>query len=175
MVRETILEGDPILRQKMPDIDDLRKARRIVNDLIDTMFGTNAIGFAANQIGEPWNICVVRLDLDSVRKKDVLVFLNPKIVHRIGSQPSVEGCKSIPDYVAIVPRSKRVLITSIPPTLKRTPYARTLIGMPAIIAQHEIDHLNGILLRDYVEGTNGKSGGVKIDKKGKSIPIGALG
>lgn len=149
MIRATILEGDPILRQVMPDINDIKEAQRIIKDLKDTMYATDAIGFAANQIGELWNICIV-----SRYKGGVISFINPKIVAQKGSQLSIEGCKSIPDYTATVPRAKQILIAHGLP-LKGT----TLVGMSCIIAQHEIDHLNGILIRDYVENTNGKSGG----------------
>lgn len=160
MVRETILEGDPILRQVMPDINDPSLAASIVKDLIDTMFATDAIGFAANQINEPWNVCIVRLGTTTTRPKDVLTFVNPKIVSRRGSQPSTEGCKSIPDYYAIVPRARRIMVAH---NIGKRVKISTLVARPAIIIQHEIDHLRGILIRDYVEEINGKSGGVRVE------------
>lgn len=161
MVRETILEGAPILREVMPDINNPSLAASIIRDLIDTMFATDAIGFAANQINEPWNICIVRKNITATQDKGVLTFINPKIVSRMGSLLSTEGCKSLPDYGdVIVPRARKIMVAH---NVGNKTGIATLIGMTSFIAQHEIDHLRGILIKDYVEETNGKSGGVRVE------------
>jgi peptide deformylase len=155
MVRTVLLEGDPLIRKTMPNIDAGEKAKikQIINDLRDTMFATNSIGFAANQIGEPYNICIVRLYRKYITGTDsFLSFINPYIVVKSGVDYKREGCRSIPDYWASIPRSTSILVAHQRGTNK-------LLGWQARIAQHEIDHLNGILIRDYVEGTHGKKGG----------------
>jgi peptide deformylase len=159
VVRTVLLEGNPLVRKKMPDIDtdDKAKIKQVLTDLRDTMFETDSIGFAANQIGEPFNICIVRVFSKYMTDKDkVLTFVNPTIVFAQGSKLAKEGCRSIPDYWAFVPRSTTIIIQHLNGPTK-------LMAWQARIAQHEIDHLNGILISDYVDEINGRSGGVEIE------------
>lgn len=156
MIREVVLEGDAILRKQMPDAQfNNGDIIRVLVDLRDTMFETGAVGFAANQIGEMTNICIVRLEGDKV-----LELINPVILSRKGRYYSAEGCMSIPNYWAIIPRASEVMIGHLTRDKKRT---MTKLGLPsATYAQHEIDHLNGILIRDYVENLYGKKGGLTM-------------
>lgn len=158
MIREVILEGDSILRKQMPDAEwGSGNIVRVLTDLRDTMFSTGAVGFAANQIGELYNICIVRMANDIV-----LELVNPIILFRKDRYWSPEACLSIPNYMAVVPRSAEIKIGYLTRD-KRT--KMIALGVPySIRAQHEIDHLQGILIRDYVDGKNGKSGGVDATK-----------
>jgi peptide deformylase len=160
MIREVLVEPNPILRRVMPDWTPFKldgptqkEIARILRDLTDTMFETGAVGFAANQIGEPWNICIVRTG-----DRGVLEFINPVIVRQKGKTFSAEGCLSIPKYVAIIPRAEEITVGFY----TRANHARLMEikDHEAIRAQHEIDHLHGVLIRDYVEGINGKKGGM---------------
>jgi len=155
MIREVVLEPHSILRRIMPaaGIANKKELARIFQDLTDTMNETGAVGFAANQIGEEVSICIVKLG-----NNKVLELINPLLLKRVNKFYSVEACMSIPNYSAIIPRFEEVTIGY----LNRDGKARTIsLAAPySVRAQHEIDHLNGILIRDYVEGKNGKSGGL---------------
>lgn len=153
-------EPSSILRRKMPDVKVFGPAvYPILQDLREVMLETGAVGFAANQIGTELNICIVRSASDRV-----LEFINPVIIGRKGKAYSPEGCLSIPNYSAIIPRSLEVRVGY--QNREGKALVMTLGGSISFRAQHEIDHLNGILIRDYVEGTNGKSGGIS-EEEGK--------
>lgn len=160
-VRDIIREPAQILRQQMPDTNDRAKIKQVVQDLTDTMLDSGAVGFAANQINEQVNICIVYGDYASGKKRKIHVLVNPRIVGREGTQVSWEGCFSIPGYTAQIPRAQTVKIICRHPVWKpdRQTHLVTLTGRESWIAQHEIEHLQGILIRDYVENTHGKSGG----------------
>lgn len=154
MIKEVLLEGSSILRKQMPDMKIFDKQLfEILQDLQDTMFETGAVGFAANQIGVEKNVCIVRTLNDQV-----LELVNPVVVKRKGRLYSPEGCLSIPNYMAIVPRYEDITIGHR--TRGGKAVMTNLSGHVGIRAQHEIDHLNGILIRDYVDGINGKKGGI---------------
>ena len=164
MIRDIIQEGDSILRRQMPDVHDAKKIAQVLGDLKDTMRDSHAAGFAANQIGEEVNICLVwEAKNYASKERKIYSLVNPKIVFRSGSQQSHEGCFSIPGYIAIIPRAMKVMVAC-------QDKLYTFTGSESRIAQHEIDHLQGILMRDYVEGTNGKSGGTLISTNYENRP-----
>lgn len=130
--------------------------QNVIRDLWDTLNHLGAAGLAANQIGEPYKICVI--------KRDHLTLINPVVVSGHHRFPSVEGCYSIPGYRAIVPRYRQIKITArYPSTL--TPFLRIIDDAElAVPIQHEIDHLNGILIMDYVEKNFERKGGSLISR-----------
>lgn len=153
MVRDIILEPHSILRRTMPDILNKKEMIRILNDLTVTMNEIGAVGLAANQIGEEANICIVKLGNDKI-----LELVNPLLITKKGKVYNPEACMSIPNYTAIVPRFEAIQIGH----LTRDGKTKLIsLGLPySARALHEIDHLHGILIKDYVEGKNGKSGGL---------------
>jgi peptide deformylase len=168
MVRNIIQEPDPILRRQMPNVTDAKKIAQVLRDLKDTMRDSQAAGFAANQINEEVNICIVAARQSGDPAKDktrkIWSLVNPKIVFFAGSQLAAEGCFSIPGYVAMIPRS---MIVQVACSDKLYEFS----GVEAWIAQHEIEHLQGILIRDYVENKNGKKGGILISANSINRPI----
>lgn len=126
----------------------------VVRDLWDTLHYLGAAGLAANQIGYPYNICVI--------KKSHLTLINPTIVSGHHRFPSIEGCYSIPGYRAIIPRYRQIKLTA------RYPFALSPIlkiiddAELAVPIQHEVDHLNGIMIRDYIEKNYDRKGGSLI-------------
>lgn len=155
MIRGVFEYPSSILGRKMPEVSKSfgPALYPLLTDLRDTLFAAGAVGLAANQIGIELQVCVVLIG-----NERLLEFVNPVILSRSGKIYSPEACLSIPDYVAIVPRSKEVKIGYRTRDGKQA--MLSLADQYAIRAQHEIDHLNGILIRDYVEGNNGKSGGI---------------
>lgn len=172
MIKEIFEYPSSILARKMPEVKTFGPSLYpILTDLRDTLFEVGAVGFAANQIGVELQVCVVLIG-----NERLLEFVNPVILWRRGKIYSPEACLSIPDYVAIVPRSREVKIGHRTRDGKQA--MLTLADQYAIRAQHEIDHLNGILIRDYVEGNNGKSGGIDAtagtlkEEKDESVRVG---
>lgn len=115
-----------------------------ITDLKDTMAEENGVGIAAPQIGIPKRIIVVETESGSQ------AFFNPKIVrYSIRKTESEEGCLSVPGVFGIVRRSKSVVINAY--NEQAQPVTIRVKAFPAIVFQHEIDHLDGILFIDKVE------------------------
>jgi peptide deformylase len=123
-------------------------ARKLMDDMLETMYEAPGIGLAAIQIAEP--VRVVTMDL---AKKDdppePLFFVNPEIVWA-SEEKSLheEGCLSIPDYYEEVERPSRVRVRYLDRDGK--PQELEADGLLATCIQHEIDHLNGVLFIDYL-------------------------
>jgi peptide deformylase len=109
----------------------------------------NGVGLAAPQIGRHESIAVMQLDGGEPGDANAMtVVVNPALILLAseGLVYSVEGCLSIPEESFVVPRHQVVQLTYF--DLEGHVHARELRGFPAVIAQHEIDHLQGILIRD---------------------------
>ena len=132
---------DPVLNtraQEVPKITDAE--RRLVNDMIDTMYAENGVGLAANQVGILKRIFVA--SADQVRGQE-LVFFNPELVKKEGSIKEFEGCLSVPEFYEPVKRFKKVWMRAM--TLDGKIVEVKGEGLLSRIFQHEIDHLDGIL------------------------------
>ena len=121
-------------------------ARRLAQDMLDTMYAAYGRGLAATQIGQLSRVFV----MDALWKtgdKAPEVFLNPEIIWRSDSITiGPEGCLSIPGTVADVARASEIILRWT--TGDGAIAAQKLVGFRAICAQHEIDHLDGILTLD---------------------------
>lgn len=144
MVRE-IVKDTEALSQKCEKITDIRRAREIIKDLIDTALHNNetnekqCCGLAANQIGE--NVRVIIAQMPSGRFEP---FVNPVIVnHSKETLMSTEGCMSL-DGERTVKRYKSITIMAQDASGRWC--KRSYGGFTAIELQHEIDHTNGILI-----------------------------
>lgn len=150
--RPIILYPDPRLKTPCPTVEDLDQARRIAADLIDTMDAgpPRTVGIAAPQIGEMARVAVV----DSNRNPKypgghgLLVLVNPVIAAREGEQIFREGCLSLPDYTANIRRAQSVTVHAT--GLDGQALEISSEGFEAVVLQHEIDHLDGILFLDRV-------------------------
>lgn len=123
----------------------------MARDLIDTLDSAPGVGVAAPQIGEPLRIAVVdatRSPRHSESAQGRFVLFNPRIVHREGEQLFREGCLSIPDYTGNVRRAERVTVNAH--GLDGEPIQVTAAGFEAVVFQHELDHLDGILFLDRI-------------------------
>ena len=152
-VRPIILYPDPRLKTLCPPIEDLAAARRIACDLIDTMDSgpLRTVGIAAPQIGETARVVIVHSDRNPKYPAGhgQLVLVNPAIAAQEGEQVFREGCLSLPDYTANIRRAQRVTVEAI--DLEGRPVHITADGFEAVVIQHEIDHLDGILFLDRVQ------------------------
>ena len=137
------LLGSPVLRQRSAEgasVDD--DARRLVDDLFETMDAARGIGLAANQVGVARRIAVVDADGDR------FAMIDPVIVETEGLATAEEGCLSIPDIYGDVTRPERVVVEALDQQGNR--YRREATGLKARAIQHEIDHLDGILFLDHL-------------------------
>ena len=143
--------GHPVLRQRARPIStsDLRDPmmQTLINDMIDTMHEYSGVGLAAPQIHEDLRLFVALLDGDPDGDSDAVVVVNPEIVP-VSDQKleGWEGCLSIPDIRGRVPRYSDIVVRALDRTGKKIELA--LKGFPARVAQHETDHLDGILFFD---------------------------
>jgi peptide deformylase len=142
-IRTILTYPDTVLREPAEPVANIDgRVQQLIDDMADTMYHAPGIGLASNQVGEPWRIIV----FDTSAKegpRDPIVIINPEIVEAEGDIVSEEGCLSVIDYSADVKRSNCVTVRGI--DREGNPITIDREGLPAIVLQHEIDHLNGIL------------------------------
>ena len=144
---------DPLLKQPTRPVERVdAHAVRLIDGLIRTMRRhPRCVGLAAPQVGSPLRIAV--MDASAHPKAPagthgLLVLVNPRLAGVEGGGIQREGCLSIPDFTANVRRTSRVVLTAWDERGSR--YELQLEGFEAVIAQHEVDHLDGLLFLDRV-------------------------
>ena len=148
-IKTIITEPNKILRQKSIDVDSVGKEeKKLMDDMLETMYDANGIGLAAIQIGVPKRIIVMDIAKDP-EKKNPLYFVNPIIKNKnLEHSTYEEGCLSVPNYFAEIDRPKKCDIEYLDYNgVKKTLKAE---GLLATCIQHEMDHLEGILFIDYL-------------------------
>lgn len=161
--------NNPILRRKAAPVNELsdEDKRVLIPNMIDTMHALSGIGLAAPQVGITRSIIVVNPTQE--RGKDI-VLLNPKITKLKGRVKFTEGCLSLPGVMGDVIRAEVVSIEAQDINKKEISFEAD--GLLAIIMQHEIDHLNGILFADRLPFLKRRTLIKKsktIEKKGASL------
>jgi len=146
-VREIVKYGDLILRKQCRDVEDIFSVSTLVEDMFDTMYEEDGIGLAANQIGEDLNLFVIDISHKDEAEKP-RVFINSKIIDKKGECLSVEGCLSIPGIQVELKRSEYITLQYY--SLEGEQKKREFNGLLARAIQHEMDHLNGILIVDRI-------------------------
>jgi peptide deformylase len=149
--REVLVHPDPRLKQVARRVEPGDLARRVASDLVDTMrAGPRCVGVAAPQIGEL--VRIVAVDCSTHAKATthhgLLLLVNPVIAAADGSEIGREGCLSIPEITANVRRATAVVVEATDPT--GAPLRIEAEGFEARALQHEIDHLDGVLILDRV-------------------------
>src|SRR4030095_4937512 len=143
-VRPIITLGDPRLRLKGEPVDSFGKyLHELLDDLAETMRDAPGVGLAAPQLGVPLQACVVEVE----SKLHELV--NPRIVRSTGEDRDLEGCLSIPGYVAYVTRHEKVWVVA--QNRHGRQYKVAGSGLLGRALQHELDHLDGKLYIDYLD------------------------
>ena len=167
-IRNIITEPDKILRkisspvQKVGDTE-----RKIMDDMIETMYSANGIGLAAIQIGIPKRIIVIDLKIEN--KKNPLFFVNPVIKNKDNLKSTYEeGCLSVPNQFAEIDRPKKCDVEYLDYNGEKKILKAE--GLLATCIQHEMDHLEGILFIDYLSKLK-KSMIIKKLSKSKSTRI----
>ncbi|MAW17293.1 MAG: peptide deformylase [Pelagibacteraceae bacterium] len=149
MIKKIIIEPDPILRKKcepLEIVDD--ETKKLMDDMLETMYAAPGIGLAAVQVGILKRLVVIDISKDE-EKKTPLFLVNPLIVQQ-SKKTSVyeEGCLSLPGQFAEIERPAECTIKYIDYEGKEKELKAD--GLLATCIQHEVDHLNGILFIDYL-------------------------
>jgi len=150
MTIKTILtEPNKLLRQISERVEKVgEEERRLMNDMLDTMYAANGIGLAAIQIGIPKRIIIMDISKDANNKKP-MYFINPVIQQRATSKSTYEeGCLSVPDQYAEIERASKCEIEYLDYNGEKKLLKAE--GLLATCIQHEMDHLEGILFIDYL-------------------------
>ena len=140
---------DKFLSQPAKSVENIDGTiQNIIKDMSSTMYEAPGVGLAAIQVGFDQSIIVYDI-LPRDEKRSLHVLINPKIISSEGTTISEsEGCLSVPDYRADVKRSASILIEGFDE--KEKPLRIEADGFLAVVLQHEIDHLNGILFIDRI-------------------------
>src|SRR4029079_4163300 len=143
-VRPIVLLGDPRLRLKGKPVDSFGKyLHELLDDLAHTMRDAPGVGLAAPQLGVALQACVIEVE------SQLYELVNPKIVRASGEDRDLEGCLSIPGYVAYVTRHERVWVVAQNRHGQKIKVAGS--GLLGRALQHALDHLDGKLYIDYLE------------------------
>ena len=137
------------------------KHRRIIADMLDTMYDAPGIGLAATQVDVHEQILVIDVSED---KKEPMVFINPKVSVLDGDKEKMqEGCLSVPGFYEDVERVEHCKIEALDKNGK--PFELEATGLLAVCIQHEMDHLNGKLFVDYLSSTKRDRIRKKLEKQ----------
>jgi peptide deformylase len=166
MLRPILRYGETPLHARAAEVtafDD--HLRRLIDDMVETMYAAPGIGLAATQIGVALRVFVI--DLSIGRKTgDLIALVNPVFVEREGTQLEEEGCLSAPGFNATVVRPKRAVVKGF----DRDGQERTIEGSDLLARafQHEMDHLDGVVFIDRLRGIKREMMVRKIQKLRKS-------
>lgn len=145
-VREVLKYPHPLLKKRSEKVERVdEETRKWIEDMTETMYQANGIGLAACQIGIPRRIIV--LDVSPIDPEhDLFAMVNPEVISEEGEIDHEEGCLSVPDCFEKVKRRETICVRGLSPDGK--PIEVTGKGILAFALQHEIDHLDGILILD---------------------------
>jgi peptide deformylase len=146
--------GHPVLRERARSLDksDIRSAvvQKLIDDMIDTMHEYHGVGLAGPQVHEGLRIFVALLDDEPDSKSPAVVVINPEIIPNTqATEEGWEGCLSIPDIRGMVPRCTDITMKALDRD-GRTVELK-LKDFTARVAQHETDHLDGMLFFDRMK------------------------
>ena len=148
-VKTILTEPNPILRQISKPVNGVgAEEKKLMDDMLETMYAANGIGLAAIQIGIPKRIIVMDLSKDE-NKKEPKFFVNPVIKNKDTSNSTYEeGCLSVPNQFAEIDRPKKCEVEYL--DYNGDKKILKADGLLATCIQHEMDHLEGILFIDYL-------------------------
>lgn len=138
--------GDEVLNKKCKEVKEMTpRIKDLIDDMLDTMYEANGVGLAAPQVGILKRIVVI-----DVTGEDPYVLINPRIIETSGEQTGHEGCLSVPGKSGIVTRPNYVKAVAYNENMEQYEIEGTELLARAIC--HELDHLDGKLYVDKVEG-----------------------
>lgn len=143
-VREIVQYPAEILRKPARKVTrtDLARLNKVIEDMRDTLESAHGAGLAAPQVNEDLRVCLAL----KIETEEVRVYINPVIKRAEGEEIGEEGCLSFNGLVGLVPRATRIWVKFQDESLRW--HSVVLEGLSARILQHEIDHLNGVTIKD---------------------------
>ena len=167
-VKEIVKEPNKILRQKSSKVQIVdQNIKRLMDDMLETMYAAPGIGLAAIQIGVPKRVIVIDLSKEG-EEKNPMYFINPEIL--TCSDQSIayeEGCLSVPGQFAEITRPDKCKVNYL--DYDGNPKVLNAEGLLATCIQHEIDHLEGILFIDYLSKLKKSMIIKKLKKESKAL------
>ena len=171
MTKLNVIEiPNPILYQKAEEVKEVTpEIQTLLSDMLETMYKTNGVGLAGNQVGVLKRLVVIDCAAKD-EEPDPIKMVNPKITFK--SEDMVchnEGCLSIPREYADVIRHEIVTVEYIDENGEKQ--ERTASGLLAIAIQHELDHLEGILFIDHLSPLKRKMLLKHLEKRRKRLAL----
>ena len=147
--RNIVIEPDPILRKKSEPLEEVNNdLRKLMDEMLETMYEAPGIGLAAVQVGILKRLIVIDVSKDK-EKKDPLFLINPEITFKSNKTSTYEeGCLSLPGHFAEVERPAECHLNYVDYNGNKKDIKAN--GLLATCIQHEIDHLDGILFIDHI-------------------------
>jgi peptide deformylase len=143
---EILKHPDSRLRTKAKSVEVIdATTAQITNDMLETMYSAKGIGLAATQVNIHQRIIVIDV---SKEHNQPIIFINPTIEEKDGTQVYEEGCLSVPGYTEEVTRAATLKVSFL--DLNNQLQTLTCDGLLAVCLQHEMDHLEGKLFVDYL-------------------------
>lgn len=138
--------GEEVLTKRCKEVTEMTpRVRELIEDMLDTMYEANGVGLAAPQVGVLKRVVVIDVTGEAPH-----IFINPRIVESSGEQTGQEGCLSVPGKSGQVTRPNYVKVAALDVNMKPFELEGTELLARAIC--HELDHLEGRLYVDKVEG-----------------------
>ena len=148
-LKNIVIEPDPILRKISQPIETVNnETKKLLDDMLETMYAAPGIGLAAVQVGILKRIIVIDISKEK-EKKNPFFLINPEIIFKSEKTSSYEeGCLSLPGHFAEIERPSECRVTYIDYNGKKRELKAS--GILSTCIQHEVDHLNGVLFIDYL-------------------------
>ena len=144
-IRNIRVIGDDILRKKCKEVKEItEKNKELIQDMLDTMYDADGVGLAAPQVGILKRIVVIDVG------EGPIVLINPEILETSGEQTGDEGCLSVPGMAGQVTRPNYVKVKALDVNMEEVIYEGEELLARAFC--HEIDHLDGKMYTELVEG-----------------------
>jgi peptide deformylase len=144
-LRQIRIQGDAVLEKKCREIKEMTpRIKELIGDMLDTMYDANGVGLAAPQVGVLKRVCVIDIGEGPV------VMINPVILSSDGEQTGDEGCLSLPGKAGQVTRPNHVIVRAMDEDMVERELEGTELFARAMC--HEIDHLDGHMYTEKVEG-----------------------
>jgi len=162
-VLEILTYPHPLLKKRCLEVEKIdQEVKRLIRDMTDTMYEANGVGLAACQVGV--NKRVIVLDVSPMDpEQDLFALINPEVVAEEEEIDHEEGCLSVPDCLETLKRKQKVRVRGTSPEGKEIELEAQ--GILAIALQHEVDHLNGVLILDRMSGLKREIYRKKLRKK----------
>ena len=144
-LRQIRIQGDAVLEKKCREITEMTpRIKELIEDMLDTMYDACGVGLAGPQVGVLKRLCVIDVG------EGPIVLINPVIVSSDGEQTGDEGCSSLPGKAGQVTRPNHVVVRALDENMQERELEGE--GLLARAFCHEIDHLDGHMYTELVEG-----------------------